>query len=218
MIALRPAISLGLALAVTALVAACTTERRTAPSRTASEQLMLSSAVDRAVQNLSLEVPHGALVFVDASWFEGTDSRYAVAAIRERLLRRGARLTANREQADMVVEIRSGALSIDENALVVGIPQMDVPVPLAGTFALPEIALFKRDRRQGVAKFAAVGYDARTGELISVSDMDVGFSEQTQWSALFVLSWTTSDILPAQDGPVLRRPPDSPPTDNRKPC
>lgn len=216
MAALRPVFLLGLALSAAALAAACTTERRTAPSRTASEQLMLSSAVDRAVQNLSLRVPHGARVFVDATWFEGTDNRYAVAAIRERLLRRGARLTANREDADMIVEIRSGALSIDENALVVGIPQMEVPIPLAGSFAFPEIALFKRDRRQGIAKFAAVGYDAKTGELISVSDIDMGFSEQTQWNALFVLSWTTNDILPEQDGPVLRPPPDSPPTNRKK--
>lgn len=215
MIAPRPVIASSLVLTAAFLLAACTTERRTAPSRTASEQLMLSAAVDRAAQNLSLNVPHGTRVFLDASFFEGTDSRYAVASIRERLLRRGARLTANRDDADMIVEIRSGALSIDENSLVVGIPQMDVPVPLAGSFALPEIALFKRDRRQGVAKFAAVGYDAKTGELISVSDFDMGFSEQTQWNALFVLSWTTSDILPEDRGPVLRPPPDTPPQERK---
>lgn len=199
--------ALALALAAAFLLAGCTTERRSAPSRTATEQLLISAAADRAAQNLSLEIPAGTPVFVDATYFEGTDSKYAVAAIRDRLLRRGARLVEKRGEADMVVELRSGALSIDENALIVGIPKMDVPIPLAGSLGLPEIAIFKRDRREGVAKFAATGYDAKTGALISSSASDFGFSQQTEFAALFVLSWSTSDVMP-EDGSILRPPPE----------
>ncbi|MEQ9225667.1 MAG: DUF6655 family protein [Parvibaculum sp.] len=189
------------------LLTGCTTERRSAPSRTATEQLLISAAADRAAQNLSIDIPAGTKIFVDASYFEGVDSKYAIAAIRDRFLRRGARLVEKRGQADMIVELRSGALSIDENALIVGIPQMDVPIPLAGSLGLPEIALFKRDRRQGIAKFAAVGYDTKTGELISSSASDFGFSQQTEYDVLFIISWSTSDMMPAE-GAVLRPPPE----------
>ncbi|MGB6087122.1 DUF6655 family protein [Parvibaculum sp.] len=193
-------------LAAAFLLSACTSERRSAPSRTASEQLMISTAADRAAQNLSIAIPQDTPVFIDTSYFDGTDSKYAIGAIRDRLLRRGARLVNSRDAAEMVVEIRSGALSIDENALVVGIPQMEVPVPLAGSFAFPEIALFKRERRQGVAKFAATGYDAETGKLITSSASDFGFSQQTQWNALFFLSWTTDDVMPDEKMEILRAP------------
>lgn len=190
-------------------LAACTTERSSAPSRTATEQLMISAAAERAARNLSVEIPVGTKVFVDSSYFEGTDSKYAIAAIRDRLLRRGAHLVEKREQADMVVELRSGALSIDENSLVIGIPQMDVPVPLAGSFALPEIALFKRERRQGIAKFAATGYDAETGKLITSSASDFGFSQETEYDALFFISWSTSDVMPEGTETLLKGPPTS---------
>lgn len=202
----RPFFMFPVLLAITFLLSACASERRSAPSRTASEQLMISTAADRAAQNLSIAIPQDTPVFVDTSYFDGTDSKYAIGAIRDRLLRRGARLVNSRDAAEMVVEIRSGALSIDENALVVGIPQMEVPVPLAGSFAFPEIALFKRERRQGVAKFAATGYDAETGKLISSSASDFGFSQQTQWNALFFLSWTTDDVMPEEKMEILRAP------------
>lgn len=189
------------------LLAGCTTERQSAPSRTATEQLLISAAADRAAQNLSIDIPVGTRIFVDTSYFEGTDSKYAIGSIRDRLLRRGARIVEKRDRADMIVEVRSGALSIDENSLIIGIPQMDVPIPLAGSLGLPEIALFKRARRQGVAKFAAVGYDARTGELISSSASDFGFSQETEFDALFILSWSTSDMMPGK-GTILRAPPE----------
>ncbi len=188
--------AVALASSAVLLLAACTTEKRSAPSRTATEQLMISAAADRAAQNLSIGVPAGTKVFVDTTYFEGTDSKYAIGVIRDRLLRRGAHLVEKREQAEMVMELRAGALSIDENSLVIGIPQMDVPVPLAGSFAFPEIALFKRDRRQGIAKFAATGYDAETGEIVASSASDFGFSQQTEYDALFFISWSTSDVMP----------------------
>lgn len=191
------------------LLTACTTEKRSAPSRTATEQLMISAAADRAAQNLSVDIPAGTKVFVDPTYFEGTDSKYAIGAIRDRLLRRGALLVEKREQADMVMELRAGALSIDENSLVVGIPQMDVPIPLAGSFALPEIALFKRDRRQGIAKFSATGYDAETGELITSSASDFGFSQETEYDALFVISWSSSDVMPEGTEALLEGTPTS---------
>ncbi len=191
------------------LLAACTTEKRSAPSRTATEQLMISAAADRAAQNLSVDIPVGTKVFVDPAYFEGIDSKYAIGAIRDRLLRRGANLVEKREQADMVLELRAGALSVDENSMVVGIPQMKVPIPLAGSFALPEIALFKRDRRQGVAKFSATGYDAETGELITSSASDFGFSQKTEYDALFVISWSSSDIMPEGTEALLEDMPKS---------
>ena len=203
----RPLAPFALAAMAALLLAGCTTERRTAPSRTATEQLMISAAADRAAQNLSIAIPVDTKIFVDSAYFDGTDSKYAVAAIRDRLLRRGARLVEKRDQADMIVEIRAGALSIDENSLIVGIPQMDVPIPLAGSLGLPEIALFKRDRRQGAAKFAAAGYDAKTGKLISSSASDFGFSQQTEYDALFIISWSTSDVMPEGTGEILRAPP-----------
>ena len=57
---------------------ACSTEKQSSPPRTATEQLLISTAADRAVDKLNLSIPAGTKVFVDASNFEGTDSKYAI--------------------------------------------------------------------------------------------------------------------------------------------
>lgn len=186
----------------------CTTARETSPPRTATEQLLISTAADHAVEHLTLQIPNDTKVFVDASNFEGIDGKYAVSAIRDRLLDLGAHLSAYRDQSDMVVEIRSGALSVDEKNVLVGVPALEVPLPLAGSFAIPEIALFKMQERRGVAKIAATGYDADDGGLVTSSESQYGFSHQTQWVVLLFLSWTTSDLIPEEKNPpfAIRAP------------
>lgn len=177
-------------------LAGCSTEHSSLPERTATEQLLISTAADRAARRLSLEMPVNRRVFVDTTNFEGIDGKYAASAIKSELLRRGVLIVADKEEADAIVEIRAGALSIDQSTAIVGIPQFDFPLPLAGNFTFPEIALFKKEERQGVAKFAAFSYSARTGEFIAVADPDYGFSHKTQWVVALFLSWTTSDLIP----------------------
>lgn len=176
--------------------AACSQMRETEPGRTAMEQLLFSTAVDRVCDKLAIELPPGTNVFVDASYVEGTDSRYLVATLRDRILRHGGRLVATRGQADLVFEPRVGALSVDRKETLVGIPSIPVPIPLAGDFDLPELALFKRDRRQGVVKLALTGYDAETGELVSSSDAIYGFSQHTDWTVLLFIAWDENDLMP----------------------
>ncbi|MBX6323865.1 MAG: hypothetical protein IRY94_18775 [Rhodospirillaceae bacterium] len=172
----------------------CTVTRESSPPRTATEQLLLSAAADRAADGLALAIPAGDRVFVDASDFEAYDGKYAIGAVKDRLLRRGARLVSSRGEADVVVAVRSGALSIDQERTLVGLPGFGVPVPLAGTLNIPEVALFKKEVEEGVAKLAATGYDARSGSLVDSVGPVFGFSHRIRWVVLLVISWASDDL------------------------
>jgi hypothetical protein len=189
--------AVGVALSLAA--GGCTTVRETSPQRTATEQLLISAAADQAAERLSLEIPRNSRVFVDATNFEGTDGKYAIATLRDRLLRIGAQMAVDRSNSDVVVEIRSGALSLDEWQTLVGIPKFDVPIPLAGSFAFPEIALFKKRVRKGVAKFAATGFRSGDGGYLASSEPQLGYSQETQWVVLLFISWTTTDVYPEKE-------------------
>jgi hypothetical protein len=193
-------------LAVALALCGCTTERESNPDRTATEQLLISTAAERAASKLALQMPAGSKVFVDASNFEGVDAKYAIAAMRAHLLAHGNRLVDDKAKADDIVEIRAGALSMDQNALLIGIPKITLPIPLAGQLSTPEIALFKRDRRLGLAKFAAVGYSASDGRMVAMAGPEYGESYETHWLVLLLVGWTTSDVGPEDD-------PDHPPPD-----
>ena len=114
---------LRLCLSVTLALFGCTTERQTDPARTATEQLLISTAADRAANKLALQIPRNSQVFVDAADFEGVDSKYAIAAIRAHLIENGAKLVDDRAKADTIVEIRAGALSVNQDQMLVGIPR-----------------------------------------------------------------------------------------------
>jgi len=174
---------------------ACTTVRESSPQRTATEQLLISTAVDRAIAQVNLKIPSGTKVFVDADQLDGSDGKYAAGEMKDRLLRNGANLVDDKGKADAVVEVRAGALSIDEKQTLVGIETFDAPIPFAGQAAkIPQIALYKDRVRQGVAKIAAFGYSTSDGKLIDSTDPRFGYSHQYERTVLFFFSWRTSDL------------------------
>ena len=109
----------------------------------------------------------------------------------------------------MVLAIRSGALSTDSDGFLLGIPATGVPIPLAGTLSLPEVALLKRAETRGVTKFAATLYDAKTEALKSVSGASYGFSHRTHWVVLLA-GWTQDDTIPRSIDPESIRPQSAP--------
>jgi hypothetical protein len=185
-------------LLVLAGVAGCSSSRESEPPRTATEELLISTAVDDALEQLHLDIPPGTRLWVDAANFDGYDQKYAVGAIRNHLLRQGARLVAERKDADAVVEIRSGALSTNKKDMLIGIPSMDLPVPLAGDAKTPELSIVKEVDEKGVAKIGLTAYDAKTGELAPYSPAEpvYGFSDRSRWVVLSLVGWTNSDTLP----------------------
>jgi hypothetical protein len=169
------------------------------PPRTATEQLLISEAADRAAEKLNLDIPPHSKVFVDSSNIDRLDSKYAVATMRERILELGGNLVGERGDADVVVEIRAGALSVDENNFLLGVPEFEIPIPAAASITFPEIALFKRAERLGVAKFAGVGYDAKSGDLIGATEPQFGFSHDTRFVVLLFISWEKRDFIPEDE-------------------
>jgi hypothetical protein len=179
------------------LITGCTTTiRETLPSRTATEQLLISGAVDQAVARLPFSIPTGTKVWLDSINFTGFDAQYAISAIKEHLLKRGGWLVADKQAADLIIEVRAGALSIDRIERLLGVPSFSIPIPLTGSFKFPEIALFKKASMRGIAKFAFFVYDAKSGALYAFSGPIYGGSNYTQWRVLF-LRWINSDLMPA---------------------
>ena len=175
-------------IAVSALSTACTDVKESLPSRTATEQLLISSAADNAANRLKLELPPGNKAFVDVSNFEGADAKYAASAIKESFLRQGIHLVSEKNDSDTIIEIRLGALSVDQSRTVVGIP----PITLPGAITLPEASVYSSTENQAVAKFSAFAYDTKSGEMVASTDPAFGLSDEQSYRAMSVFSWRSS--------------------------
>jgi hypothetical protein len=181
-------------------LSACTTERATSPLRTASEQLLISTAADRAAEKLAAQIQlmPNIKAFLETDLIDAPDASYAGLAIRDQLLRRGVQLVDDRSMADAVIEVRIGALSTDETSIFLGTPQLPLPTLPGYTTTgvlVPALNVFKRATTQATAKFAATGYDPKTGKLVVTTEPQYGYSHKVDWAVLFVFSWTNQDYL-----------------------
>ena len=178
---------------IAATFTGCTTIQTTTPPRAATEQLLLSTSVDRALANTDLTIFAGVKVYLDTTYFDSYDPKYATGAIRDVLSREGALLMDTAAASDVIIEARNGALSIDNSDTLFGIPSIGAPVPLAGTISLPEIAFYKATRQHAYTKFALFAFVRQSrAHLYSSGDLD-GQSYNRHYGLLGA-SWTRTDI------------------------
>ena len=150
-----------------AMSVGCGTTKWSDTSRTATEQLLISDSMDRAVAKLDFRAVAGKRVYLDSTPLSGvTDSAYLVSMLRQHMLAEGCLLMPDREQADYVVEVRAGAVGTDRREVMFGVPATTVPdvLPVQGVpRSIPEMALAKKTEQRAVTKIAVFAYNRRTG-------------------------------------------------------
>ena len=156
-----------LACVVSGICAGCGTTRWSDTQRTATEQLLLSNAMDRAVDRLDFRALGGRTTYLDATALRATtDAGYLASSLRQQMLAQGCIVKDKREEADYVVEVRAGAIGTDRREVLFGIPATSVPqtMPVATVpAAIPELPLAKKTEQRAVAKIALFAYNRETG-------------------------------------------------------
>ncbi len=160
-------------IANTLLLTLCCFGCGTTINRVATEQLLLSDAVDDAVNQIDFSHFRGRRCYLDTNYLRQNtntgivNSEYIVSSLRQQIVTAGALLQELRTDADIVIEPRIGALGTDGHEIVYGVPQggsiasaanalSGTPVPLP---AIPEIAFGKNDSQSGIAKVSVFAYD-----------------------------------------------------------
>jgi hypothetical protein len=186
--------------------AGCGTTRWTDTSRTGTEQLLLSDAVDRAVSEVNFRVLAGKNVYFDQQFLKLTnpvynfdDNHYLISSLRQQLLACGCVLKEKKEDAEFVVEARAGAIGTDRHDLLYGVPATNLPTlaPIPGVpTAIPEIPLAKRTAQRGVAKIAVYAYHRESGRAVWQSGVNQVASDAKN-------TWVFG-VGPFQSGSIFR--------------
>jgi hypothetical protein len=159
----------------------CGTTRWTDTRRTATEQMLISDAIDRAVSRIDFRLLAGKEIYLDTSFLgETVDKDYLTSTLRQQMVSSGCILKEKREQAAFVIEVRAGTVGTDRHDLLYGIPGFNLPTfsaPVLGAPTLPntfpEVALAKRTDQQAVAKIAVFAYHRESGAPVWQSGADV---------------------------------------------
>ncbi|RUL88522.1 DUF6655 family protein [Tautonia sociabilis] len=148
--------------------AGCGSTRMTHTSRTGTEQLLLTTAWDQALNQVDFRPLIGVPVFLETSYLEAVDKGWVISSLRQAMLAQGVLLREKKEDAQWIVEARTGAYGTDDYELLVGLPQMNVPVTIPGVpaGAIPEVPLIKKSDQHAVTKLALFAYDRASGQLV----------------------------------------------------
>ncbi len=178
---------LGLAILLIAVaLSGCGTTR----ARKATEQLLLSDAVDRAISEIDFSPLAGQRVAVDTRYLTAVDgvgfvnANYVISSMRQQMLAAGVLLEDKTDDAQIVVEPRVGTLGLDSHEVTYGIPAnaglstVSSLVPSAPQLpVMPEIAVAKRDGSKAAAKIGVFAYDRETRVAVWQSGISISGSD-----------------------------------------
>ncbi|MFP4381581.1 MAG: DUF6655 family protein [Candidatus Sumerlaeia bacterium] len=169
------------------LFSGCTQWERSVTPRTAIEQLLISTAADRAV-NLDRLQLDGKKVFIDTQYVESYDEKYVISNFRNAVAKR-ATLVEKAEDAEVILEPRVGALAINQSEFLIGFPSITLPVPVNGEAAplkTPELPFFKILKNRGRAKFTFFSLEKESRQLLGSSGPHYGKAYWNDYILFFI--------------------------------
>ena len=174
-----------------ALSVGCGTTR----DKQATEQLLLSDAVDRAVAAVDFTPLTGKTVYLDTTYLRQikantfVNADYIVSSLRQQMVLAGCLLQDNADAAEIVAEARVGVLGSDAHDVNYGVPGNQnltaaaslvnggVPLP-----SLPEVSLARKTEDTAAAKLAIFAYDRATRDPVWQSGLSVARSTaEARW-------------------------------------
>ncbi|MGQ0633370.1 MAG: DUF6655 family protein [Planctomycetaceae bacterium] len=173
-------------------VCGCSSLKRSDTARTGREQLLISNAIDQSLNKIDFQAFRGRAVLIEDKYLDCSDKGYLTASVRHRVARVGGTIATKPEQADIVLELRSGGVGTDHSDSFLGTPAIAMP----GMVSIPEIKLISRSNQSAVAKIGLAAYDARTMQLLGEGGISLSQSADNNW---FVFG-----VGPYQDGHVRR--------------
>ena len=144
----------------------------TTKTRLATDQLLVSDAVDLAISEVDFGALSGQKVYLDSQYIKNVkgagfvNADYIISSLRQQMVAADCRLQDAEEDADFIVEARVGTLGTNGHEVVYGVPANNA-LSAAATFlpntpavpAIPELSLAKKDAHLGAAKIAVFAYE-----------------------------------------------------------
>jgi hypothetical protein len=155
------------------------THYRTNSERSATEQLLVTTATDRAIMALTWPAVSGRPVSVQVASPASDDAPYLKAAVEAWLGQLGARIVGPGDEAE-TVSVLAGAIGTADMHFGLGIPS--IPTPFGVT---PPLYVLAYDRQRGYAKLRVAVRDA-SGATLGASPPALGRAYRSSFWILFV--------------------------------
>ncbi|MDO5580002.1 MAG: hypothetical protein Q4G69_02610 [Planctomycetia bacterium] len=150
------------------LLTGCGTTKWSDTGRTATEQLLISSAIEDVIDEFDFYPLAGRKVFIKKDGINCTDNQYLFTVLRQQLAANGVFIKDKEDEAEYILEIAPGAVGTNRYDLMYGISKTEVPSVLSGgtVSTIPEISLIKRTDQKAQVKLMMWAYNKKNGSII----------------------------------------------------
>ena len=192
-----------IAVAVTGLVlTGCIEPAITNTSRSAVEQILLATVVERGIERMDFSSFSGKNAFIDYKYLAPqTDKEYVQAVLETHLAASGITVVAAADKSDVTIRPYCGVLATTSTSFNIGTPSLPIPIPNTDfSFAVPELSLIKRINRSAYSRFSVAVYDSKTTQLVHT---ECGLNDRSvynDWTILFFLPFTSRDVEVGEHG------------------
>lgn len=153
--------------ALAVALAGCTGSFRASTTpRTAEEELLVTTAAERAVFRIDAWLLAGRSVFVDGERLVSSDRGYVLSAFREVVARANARLACDRESADVIIEARSACTGNHDGHWTLAVPAVYVAGVAGVAVEPPAFIEIGYILHEGWARVEAFAYERETGRFL----------------------------------------------------
>ncbi len=169
------------------LTLGCLYDRYTSNTkRSATEQLLVSTSVDRAVDAVALPEVDGRRVAVRVVGLghidkDYDDLEYVQTALEQRVLRLGGMIAKKPEAADLRMTVLVAAVGTVERHFVVGVPNFN-------------IGIFGHYKQHGYTKLSLLTQDP-SGQIVADSPFVMEGAHHEIWELMMAV-WRREDIYP----------------------
>jgi hypothetical protein len=170
----------------------CAFSSRVQTPRSSWEQILATTAIDRALKQVEWPEVDGKSVFVEVGPpGDVLDDLYLQRRIEVILADRGAQIARNTESAEAVLNCLVGAIGLDISGRFLGLHGSSGGILLP--FKFPELALYKHTLRRGVAKAEIYLVDLETNKVVHHSGPVEGATYRESKTYFFFFESRDSD-------------------------
>ena len=176
------------ALAVSLLITGCTAPWVTNTARSAIEQYLLATTIERMTIHAGLDKYKGKKIFFDYGYLAPqTDKDYVKGRLEMIVSKNNCVIVAKQADADVMIQPLCGVLATDHDTFLIGTPPLPVPVPYCDlNIVIPEIPIFKRYSRRAYGRMAFNVFDAKTRKCLETIPFVNASAYHNNWVVLLI--------------------------------
>lgn len=172
-------------LAIT-FICGCSTPRISETGRTAVEQFLLSTAIERGISSVDFSEYAGKKAFLEYEYLAPqVDKPYVQGVFELQLAKNGVIVSRDAKDSEITIQIICGVLATDTNKFTIGTPALPIPMPETSiSFAIPEISFFQKLTRTGYGRFSFNILESGTRKPIRAISGIEASTYYTNWTIL----------------------------------